>query len=275
MKNNPTFIRYLFILAAIGFASSAQAQTINPMPKVNDDWRFGATISGWATASWTTVSAGNFSKSSYTSISDNLNSAGSIAMFTGEAHKGNWGLMADLVYWDMGGSSSKTGYIPNPSNIANSIYAGVNAKASQTMFTAAGTYTVHHSPTLYVDALAGVRYLSSTASLDATAILSADGSSVSASSSRSYTNNATDPIVGFKGRGRIANSSWFFPFYADAGKGTGPNNKTWQALLGVGNAYSWGDVSLSYRAMYFEMNSPVGVTKFTNAGPQLSATINF
>ena len=276
LTHKPTlpFMKNIVALSALVFALGANAQTVNPMPKVSNDWRFSATINVWAPQSWTTTTVGSLSKASTSSISDNINSAGGMAMLTGEAHKGNWGMMADLIYWQMLGSGSKTRYIPSKDDA--SIYAGVNGKVTQTILTLAGTYTAHNSNSLYLDGLAGVRYISSTTTLDATAKLALDGTTVATSSRYpSSTNQTTDPVVGFKGRARISDTSWFVPFYADIGKGPGSNNGTWQTLVGVGNAYSWGDVTLSYRAMGFHMNDNRGRTNYTNAGPQLSATINF
>jgi hypothetical protein len=274
MKLNHSFIKASFGLLTLSFLVGVSAQTVNPMPKVSDDWRFSATINAWAPESWTTTTVGRLSKSEFSSISDNINSAGGMAMLTGEAHKGNWGMMADLVYWQMLGSGSKTHYIPSKDDA--SIYAGVNGKVTQTILTVAGTYTAYNSGGLYLDGLAGVRYISSTTSLDATGKIALDGTTV-ASTARypSSTSQTSDPVIGFKGRARIADSSWFVPFYADIGKGSGSNNGTWQTLVGVGNAYSWGDITLSYRAMGFHLNGNVGRTNYTNAGPQLSATVNF
>ena len=271
VKTNTQSIKSLVVAALLLVGITAQAQTINPMPKVSDDWRFSGAISAWAPASWTTTSVGRLTKSSETSISDNISSAGSMAMLTGEAHKGNWGLMADLVYWQMGGNGA--GYIPHT---RDSVYAGANGKMTQTMLTVAGTYTAYNSPALYLDGLAGARYITSTTTINSSDEIFVDGSVVhSSSASRSFTNQTTDPVIGFKGRARISNTSWFVPFYADAGKGPGGNNTTWQTSLGVGNAYSWGDITLAYRAMYFDLKSQMGVTKYLNAGPQLSATMNF
>jgi len=276
MKTYTQAIKSMVATALLTIGISAQAQTINPMPKVNDDWRFSGTISGWAPASWATVSTDRISKSVDSSISDNIKSAGGMAMLTAEAHKGNWGLMGDLVYWQMLGDSNKVAPILNG---AGSIDVGANSKATQTMLTIAATYTAYNSPSLYLDGLAGARYISSTSTLAATGNISvnAGGNVTNTTVSRypSRVDQTTDPVIGFKGRARISDTSWFVPFYADAGKGPGSNNTTWQALVGVGNAYSWGDVTLAYRAMYFDLESHIGTTKFLNAGPQLSATINF
>ncbi len=143
------------------------------------------------------------------------------------------------------------------------------------MLTMAGTYTAYKSDVLYIDALAGARYISSTSSINATARVTNSPFTFSASGNQSFVNQTTDPLIGFKGRARIADTSWFIPFYADIGKGPGANNTIWQTLLGVGNAYAWGDITLAYRAMYFDLDSRVARTKFLNAGPQLAATLNF
>ena len=94
MKFNHQFIKASLALSALAFAVGVGAQTVNPMPKVSDDWRFSVSINAWAPESWTTTTVGKLSKSTYSSISDNLNSAGGFAQLTGEAHKGNWGVMA-------------------------------------------------------------------------------------------------------------------------------------------------------------------------------------
>ena len=76
MKIKYTFIQISLALITLAFTAGVGAQTINPMPKVSDDWRFSASINAWAPESWTTTTAEKLSKSTYSSISDNLNSAG-------------------------------------------------------------------------------------------------------------------------------------------------------------------------------------------------------
>jgi len=263
-----------YTLSLLLFALSVQAQTVNPMPKVNDNWRFSGTISGWVPASWVTTSVGKYSVTSDTSMNQNLNNTGAVGMFTLEAHKGNWGLMGDLVYWQFSGSGGGTYYSRRPSD--TSLYGGYNAQQTQSMITMAGTYTALNTPTIYLDGLVGARYISSTTTVTSNFILDSSGNKTATSTSYpSQKNQATDPVIGLKGRARIMDSSWFIPFYVDAGKGSGSNNGTWQSLIGVGNAFSWGDISLAYRAMGFHLKSTNGNNNYTNAGPQLSATINF
>jgi len=267
-------LAYILSLSLLLVTLETSAQAVNPMPVVNDNWRFSGTISGWTPASWITTSAGKYSANSDSSINQNLSSAGTAGMFTLEAHKGNWGLMGDLVYWQFSGSGGTTYYTRRPGD--GSLYGGYNAQQTQTMLTVAGTYTTLNTPTFYLDGLLGARYISATTTLTSNFIVSSSGGrTASATNYPSYTNQTTDPVIGFKGRARIMDSAWFIPYYADAGKGPGSNNSTWQALLGVGNAFSWGDITLAYRAMGFHLKATNGNTNYTNAGPQLSATINF
>ena len=266
----------LFSILALAGLASAQAQsvTVNPIPVVNDDWRVSASINGWGSASSATLTEGRRSVTSTNSISQNLSDATAGALFSAEAHKGDWGMMADLVYWSLkDGSSSRTAYTPNGDG---TISVGDNAATTQTALTGAATYTAYKSASLYLDGLLGLRYISSTTVINSQAIVNIDGTTTAdRNRSRSSDLHTTDAIVGFKGRYRIADTSWFIPFDADGGKGPGSNDTTWQLQAGVGDAFSWGDVTLTYRALGFVLPDNHGGTNYTSSGPQLAATINF
>lgn len=126
-----------------------------------------------------------------------------------------------------------------------------------------------------MDGLLGVRWIGVTASLN----LVVDGTSTALSDSKAM--STVDPIVGFKGRYRIADSTWYVPFYADIGSGGGTTNLTWQAMVGIGKTIEkWIDVSLIYRGLYYDMDSSKTngqglLQKTTFQGPQLSATFRF
>ena len=248
----------------------------NPMPKIDDQWRYSLSIAAWAPAS----SQSTFLGSSYvgttnSSINDNLKAAGGFAMLTAEAHQDKWGVMADMVYWQINDGSTTTKFVTKNS----SLYSGTSGNTTQTILTGAGTYTVYNSPMVYVDALAGLRYISSTTSVVANTVYSVKVRAVTrttiSNTNQSYVDSTTDLVVGVKGRARLWETAWFIPFYADVGKGKTTQSNTWQALTGIGRAFSWGEVSLVYRAMYFELNGADGFNKYSNFGPQLGATINF
>ena len=248
----------------------------NPMPKIDDQWRYSLSIAAWAPAS----SQSTFLGSSYvgttnSSINDNLKAAGGFAMLTAEAHQDKWGVMADMVYWQINDGSTTTKFVTKNS----SLYSGTSGNTTQTILTGAGTYTVYNSPMVYVDALAVLRYISSTTSVVANTVYSVKVRAVTrttiSNTNQSYVDSTTDLVVGVKGRARLWETAWFIPFYADAGKGSSTQSNTWQAFTGIGRAFSWGEVSLVYRAMYFELNGADGFNKYSNFGPQLGATINF
>jgi hypothetical protein len=83
--------------------------------------------------------------------------------------------------------------------------------------------------------------------------------------------NKWDAIVGFKGQVRFGDSKWSMPYYFDIG--AGESNWTWQALVGVGYQFSWGELSLVMRSLnyYFDDNK----LDLHLTGPALGATFTF
>src|SRR5258706_8986955 len=68
----------------------------------------------------------------------------------------------------------------------------------------------------------------------------------------SFTQHQTlvDGLIGVRGRINLGGSDWFLPYYADIG--TGSSNFTTQAMTGIGYGFSWGDLRLVYRYLYYE-----------------------
>lgn len=270
------------ILAAILSASAllttvsvAHAdQEVSPLPKISDEWRFEVTPYLWGAGISSTLFYNdrylNTAKLSTSNVLGDLKSGGMIAA---EAHYGNWGIMGDLVSATLQTTSNSTVSLKAPVP-GGAIPVGVSNKVTlqQNIITGAATYTVLNNQNVYLDGLVGVRGIMATAT---TAIdLSAFGLSRSAVDSKSV--STADPIVGFKGRYRIADSTWYIPFYADIGGGGGTTNMTWQGVIGVGKTFEkWLDVSLAYRTMYYDMNGDGLLQKTTFKGPQLAATFKF
>jgi hypothetical protein len=184
----------------------------------------------------------------------------------------------DFINTNLQNEPAKTTSGPYPADPSVTVNADLSTKVNlkDTILTAVGTYTVFNSPALYTDVLAGVRFISTTASVKANLVVT---DNLSQTASRSYypsmTTNTTDPIIGFKGRYRIADSTWFIPYYGDIGSGGGTTNLTWQAMLGVAKAYEWGDVSLGYRALYYDMDSSGSLQKVTFSEAILGVTVPF
>ncbi|MFM1759813.1 MAG: hypothetical protein RLY75_1084, partial [Pseudomonadota bacterium] len=195
-------------------------------------------------------------KSASFNSSDVVSNLKSGAMISAEAHKGNWGVMGDVV----SATLQKTGVIPTEGGPL-----GDKITLQQTILTGLASYTVANTKDVYLDALLGARAIYVTATLNVGGVGTA-----------SKTTSTVDPIVGAKGRYRIADSTWYLPFYGDIGSGGGTTNLTWQAMAGVGKTFGkLIDASLTYRALYYDMKDGGVLQKTTMLGPQAAVTFKF
>jgi hypothetical protein len=186
-------------------------------------------------------------------------------MIAAEAHKGNWGIMGDLV----SATLQNSGSVPVQTE-EGSVTIGNKVTVQQTILTGAFTYTLANTKDAYVDGLLGVR------AIDVTATLSLNVEDTSLQRSISKKTSTVDPIIGAKGRYRIADSSWYVPFYGDIGSGGGTTNVTWQAMAGIGKTFNKVvDASLTYRALYYDMKDGGVLQKTTMLGPQVAVTFKF
>ena len=115
------------------------------------------------------------------------------------------------------------------------------------MWTLAGGYAVLHEPAGDLDVFAGTRLLNFSSTLNWN--FAGPIGSLAKSGSVEDTKNFWDGIVGVKGELRFGQSNWFMPYYADIGAGS--NNWTWQAALGAGYRFSWGDVVFKMRSLTY------------------------
>ena len=251
--------------------SARAADDLSPIAKISDEWRFTVTPYVWAPGIKGTLNfADGLVKTADVSSSNVLGNLKTGGMIAGEAHYGNWGVMGDFV----SATLQKTGSIPLvvPTRKDGTVRATLANKATlqQTILTGAVTYNIANTKDINLDALLGVRGIYATATLN----LALDGTKATASDSK--TTSTADPIVGFKGRYRIADSTWYVPMYADIGSGGGTTNLTWQAMLGVGKTFNkLVDVSLTYRALYYDMKDGGVLQKTTMQGAQLAVSLNF
>ena len=245
---------FAYFLLSIGTSFSvpiwAQPSNMQNLPQVEDNWRFvvapylwltqvsGSVYYGGSEISSSTISAGN--------ILSHLNFGGMVEL---EAHKGDYGVIADIIYASLGNTASKP--------VGPRVNATADTTITQLVYTIAGTYTVAKSPGLYTEVLLGGRVVQ----LDSKTNYSINGETPIGLTANANTIVA-DPVVGLKGRVRISDSDWFVPFYADIGGG-GSSQVTTMAFLGVGRSFEWGDAVLGLKNLYFQQKNQ-GLTTNTN-----------
>ena len=188
---------------------------------------------------------------------------------TYEIRKDKWSFMADAIYLNLGKSDSKAATIPaGPGNSQIEVAADQSMKAWVLGFV--GGYNMVQTDKSTFDLTAGARYLS----LDVGVDLQIDGPLPPQLPGRSFdkTVELWDAVVGFKGQYRF-NENWFMPYYADIG--AGDSDLTWQAMVGVGYSYGWGDVLLAYRHLSYDEGNDGLVQDLELSGPAIAVNFRF
>jgi hypothetical protein len=214
---------------------------------------------------------GDFSTSTTIGPNDYLKNLKFGAMVTGEVRKGDWSVFTDVIYIDFGDQRSRVRNITGlRGRSLGSIDRDATTGLSATVWTLAGARTLVNKPMGNLDLLAGFRYVNVATELKLN-IRGTDGRiNVSTRSSRDLTE--WDGIIGLKGRVRLGEGRWYMPYYLDVG--TGSSNWTWQALLGVGYAFDWGDINLSIRSLSYDFNGK-NDADLRMTGPTLGATFRW
>lgn len=242
-----------------------------------DDWQFSATAYGWfpdiggeTSFRLTGTSAIDVDIST---ILDNLEMT---VQGTFEARKGNWGAMTDLVYLDVGASNSRARNIEfGGQSLPASVTTAGDFDLKSLFVTFAGTYRLADDPGFVSDLLFGARL----ASLDQTFgwEFTGDFGSISPpprTGDREVSNDQLDAIIGTKGRWALgAKHKWVIPFHIDIG--AGDSDLTWQAMVGLGYAFEWGDLGAAWRSLDYDMKEGGAIADINFNGPALGATFRW
>lgn len=201
---------------------------------------------------------------------DYLENLQAAVMLIGEARKGVWSAFTDIIYIDLGDQRTHVRDLTGPrGRVLDTVFRQLDTSFSATVWTLGGAYTVAHGPTWNVDLLAGARYLA----LDSELKWTFEGSREYGYAAGKVTNDTSywDGIVGVKGQARFGDGRWFVPYYADIG--TGDSELTWQALVGIGYSFGWGDLSLSIRSLSYEFDKNDADLRMT--GPALGVSFRW
>jgi hypothetical protein len=212
-------------------------------------------------------------------ILQNLNMA---LMLSGEARKGDWSVLTDVVYLDVESDDSKVKSVSFQTpggRIDVSAGADLGTKVTLRGFEGelAGAYTVARGGNSSMDFLAGVRYLGIEAGTDwqlsGSITGPGSGQSFAASGGVSERVDLWDGIIGIRGAVGLGESKWAIPYYLDVGTGT--SAITSQAMVGVEYRYSWGELQLLYRYLYYDLKGDKLLQNVTFNGPAVGVTFRF
>jgi hypothetical protein len=280
MLASVTLFRTLTTLAVLGLAAASPAisHASDAVDPYDGDWHFtltpylwlpnlNATLDGYALGS----NLGDFRVDSEIGPNDYLENLKFGAMVNGEVRKGDWSAFTDVIYIDFGDERSKVRNLRGlDGQTMSTIDRNAKTSLSATVWTLAGARTLVQQPTFKLDLLAGFRYVQIASELKLN-ITGTDGIlDTNTRSSRDLTE--WDGILGVKGQIRLGEGRWFMPYYLDVG--TGSSNWTWQALLGVGYAFGWGDINLSIRSLSYDFNDKYDAD-LRMTGPTLGATFRW
>ncbi|TFH32558.1 MAG: hypothetical protein E4G97_02295 [Deltaproteobacteria bacterium] len=213
-------------------------------------------------------------------ILENLNMA---LMLSAEARKGQWSVLTDVVYLDVesDGSKVKSVSFTGPGgriDVSAGADLGTKVKLTGFEWELAGAYTVARGGNSSMDVLAGVRYLGIEAKTDwklsGSITDNVSGGTFAASGSTSHRVDLWDGIIGVRGAvGLGEKSKWAIPYYLDVG--TGDSAITCQAVAGIEYRYSWGELQLLYRYLYYDLKGDKLLQNVSLNGPALGANFRF
>ena len=230
-----------------------------------DDWRYGATLYFWAAGIKGETVRGAEVDIGFDKLLDNLNMTFMGAL---EARRGPWSFLADVVYLNVGANDSATVPVAVQPGTVAKVDVDASFKSRGWVISLLGAYNVLATPQVSLDVLAGARYMELALGFD----LGLAAAQYSVAKSVSEMETSWDGVIGVKGRVKL-DDRWYLPYYVDVG--TGESDLTWQAFGGVGYSFDWGDVSLVYRKIAWELDSGAKLDSIDYSGPVLSATWNF
>lgn len=198
-------------------------------------------------------------------------------MFAGEARKGRWSVLTDLIYLDFDGEKSAVKAVNfGGERIDTTLDASSRSSLTGVAWTLAGAYAALPGTAHTLELLGGARYFGLKASSDwqlGAAVSGPGGQVLAQSGSISQRKDLWDVIVGARGRLRLGEGSWFLPYYIDAG--TGSSALTAQALAGIGYAFKWGEMLATYRYVYYDLGGDGLLQDVRFGGPAFGATFRF
>lgn len=232
--------------------------------EVGNGWQHSVNIYLWGAGVSSNTSSGSGVDVSFSDLLDNLEFG---AMGAYRARKGDWSVMADIIYLDV--SSDKK--IELGGDLIKAT-AEVDIDLASWVVHAGGAYNFYDNDGgTQAGVTFGLRYLDMS-----TYILVAFETRIPELEPRIPINASEGVLDMFAGlHGTVAlGERWYIPWAANLG--TGDSKLSWAALAGVGYRASprW-NVLLTYRHQAWEFDDTLIIDDLEFSGPMLGATFNF
>jgi len=260
----------LVLALAAGAPAAVQAQA------PADETNFRATVYGWfpGLSGTTEFPSGAAGPSIDVNAKDVLESLKMVFMGTFEAQQGRWGGLVDWVYSDLGSTKAGTrDFVIHGQALAAGVTANLSLDIKTNILTLAGTYSFIDQPSYSTGLVLGARMLDMDQTLDWSFV--GTGPAGLARTGRSEVSATNwDAIVGVRGRARFGSDlRWFVPYYADIGIGN--SDLTWQAIIGLGYSFGWGDVVAAWRYLDYDFESGKLMQSLTFNGVAVGVSFRF
>jgi hypothetical protein len=198
-------------------------------------------------------------------LMENLKMTGMLAY---RRNIGDWSLLIDLVYLNMSGSKNDSVTLPIGDGVPIDTDASLDIKTW--VGGLYGGYIFSRSQASKHEIIVGARYFSMSTDLH----LEADGPGGTPLIDRSFSPSAKlwDGVVGIEGHFALG-GRWSLPYHLDVGAGN--SELTYQVLAGAALGFRWGDLSLTYRYLYYDEGEGGLVKDMSIKGPVVAAGFRF
>jgi hypothetical protein len=263
-------------VAAMGAlsAGSAAAEDVNMW---DGNWHADAMVYGWVPFIYTTVqlppAAGGGTLDSEVQPSQYVKHLKGGVLFDGSVRKGDFSIWTDFVFLNLQATPAVTKHIGFPGgNVSLPVNFNFDTGLRAAVWTVAPTYTIMNNDIGNLDILAGARY--SSLRINLAYEITAPPTKLSRGGGFWPQRNSTDFIMGVKGMFRLSHDGkWYVPYEGDIGDGD--RNWQWNAYLGVGYKFHWGDVTLGCRNLSYNPQAGQRLDSVRLTGPLLGALMRF
>jgi hypothetical protein len=234
MSSKRWFALWCFVVLATVVAAAPPVLAAEATVPESKGWEFDLVAYLWGAGLEGDVALGRLPaqgvEASFSDLWDYLNIGGMAAF---EARKGNWGVLVDAIYIDLGDT------VPTP----DQLYGDADVSMSQQLYSGLITYRIYDGNKTMVDMGWGSRYYRIDAELELTSGV-AQGRTVSG------TVDWWDWLAGVRVVGHPS-KRWSLMGYADIGGGG--SQLTWEALVGADCAFNK-TVSLAFGYRYLSID---------------------